>query len=107
MKRRYLSASEKSRVIDRQCGKCACGCKEPLVVGHIEFDHKLALQFGGTNALDNFEALIKRHHKLKSNSENTARAKCDRQRAKHEGKWLNAKDRELASIRARTKQLTP
>lgn len=106
MKRRYLSASEKSRVIDRQGGKCDCGCKEPLVIGHIQFDHVIDLQFGGTNDLSNFCALITKHHKKKSNANNTIRAKCDRQRAKHNGTWLNSKDRELASIRARTKQIS-
>ena len=105
MKRRYLSASERARVLARQGNKCACGCGEDLVVGQIEFDHKLALQFGGTNALENFEALIKRHHKIKSNGENTARAKADRIKAKHSGQWLSAKDRELASILSRTKQI--
>ena len=106
MKRRYLSPSEKSRVIDRQHGKCACGCKKPLVIGQIDFDHVLDLQFGGTNALENFCALIRKHHRAKSNANNTLRAKADRIKAKHEGKWLNATDRELASMRARTKQIS-
>lgn len=107
MKRRYLSASEKSRLLDRQRNICACGCGETLVIGHIEFDHRVALQFGGTNDLSNFVALITKHHLKKSSAENTIRAKCDRLKLKHSGQWLNAKDRELASIRARTKQLRP
>lgn len=105
MKRRYLSPSEKSRVIDRQNSKCACGCRGELVVGQIDFDHSVALQFGGTNDLSNFVALIRKHHRAKSNDENTARAKCDRLKLKHSGQWLNAKDRELASLRSRTKQI--
>lgn len=105
--RKYLSPSEKSRVIDRQRGKCACGCREALVVGQIDFDHVLDLQFGGTNDLSNFCALIRKHHKQKSDANNSIRAKCDRMKAKHEGRHLNAKDRELAAIRARTKQLSP
>lgn len=104
-KRRYLSASEKARVIDRQGGKCACGCGDMLVIGQIEFDHRIGLSFGGSNALSNFEALIKKHHKKKSNDENTRRAKADRCRAKNEGTHLNAKDRELAKIMSRTKQI--
>lgn len=107
MKRRYLNPSEKARVLSRQRDICACGCRGGLVVGQIEFDHIVDLQFGGTNDLSNFCALIKKHHKIKSNAANTARAKCDRMKAKHEGKFLNARDRELASIRARTKQLSP
>lgn len=106
MKRRYLSASEKSRVIARQNGHCACECRGDLVVGSIDFDHVLDLQFGGTNDLSNYCALIRKHHKIKSNANNTVRAKCDRIREKHEGRWLNAKDRELAAILSRTKQIS-
>lgn len=106
MKRRYLSASEKARVIERQSGKCACGCRGALEIGAIDFDHVLDLQFGGTNDLSNFCALIRKHHKIKSNANNTIRAKCDRIREKHEGRWLNAKDRQLASILSRTKQIS-
>lgn len=105
-KRRYLSPSEKSRVIDRQRGKCYCPCKGELVVGQIDFDHIVDLQFEGTNDLSNFCALIRKHHKIKSNAANTIRAKCDRIKAKHNGTWLNAKDRDLASIRNRTKQIS-
>ncbi len=105
MKRRYLSASEKARVLSRQRDICACGCRGVLVVGHIEFDHIVDLQFGGTNDLSNFCALIKKHHKIKSNAANTIRAKCDRIAAKHSGRWLNAKDRALAQIRDRIKQI--
>lgn len=105
-KRRYLSPSEKAKVMDRQRGICACGCREPLVIGQIDFDHRIGLSFGGTNALSNFEALKRKHHRAKSNDENTRRAKADRQRAKDRGEWLNAKDRELARIQSRTRQLT-
>lgn len=103
-KRRSLSPSEKARVIDRQRGKCACGCREDLIPGQIDFDHRLSLQFGGTNDIENFDALIRRHHRQKSNDENTRRAKADRMRAKDQGVWLNAKDRELARIMSRTRQ---
>jgi len=105
-KRRYLSAGEKSRLLDRQHGKCACGCGEPLVIGKIDYDHILDRQFGGSEDLSNFCALIRKHHRKKTDANTTIRAKCDRQRAKHEGKWLNARDRELASIRSRTKQIS-
>lgn len=105
LKRRRLSLSEKARVIARQNNTCACGCREALVVGQIDFDHELDLQFGGTNDLSNFVALIRRHHKKKSNAHNTLRAKADRVRAKHEGTHLNARDRELQRILARTKQI--
>lgn len=104
-KRRYLSPVEKATVIGRQAGRCACGCREPLVVGRIDFDHAVALQFKGTNDLGNFVALVHKHHQKKSNRENTIRAKCDRIRDKRSGKWLSAQDRELARRMGRTKQI--
>ena len=106
-KRRHLSAVEKARVVLRQGGRCACGCREKLNVGQIEFDHRIGLAFGGTNDLENFDALVKRHHRRKSNDENRTRAKCDRLRAKHTGQWLSARDRELARIMERTKTVEP
>lgn len=105
MKRRYLSASEKSRLLDRQRNICACGCGETLVIGKIDYDHILDRQFGGTEALENFCALVRKHHRKKTDANTTLRAKCDRMKAKHEGTHLNAKDRELASLRSRTKQI--
>lgn len=107
MKRRYLSAREKAIVIERQKGKCDCGCKEELKLGAIDYDHRLALQFGGTNSLDNFVALVRKHHRAKSDKENTVRAKMDRIKAKHTGTYLNATDREIAKIQERTRYLTP
>ena len=104
-KRRSLSPQEKSRVIARQSGRCACGCGELLEPGQIDFDHDKPLWAGGSNDLSNFNALVRKHHKVKSNTNNSRRAKADRVRAKHEGRWLNAQERELARIMSRTKQL--
>ncbi len=104
-KRRSLSPSDKARVIDRQRGVCACGCGEQLVPGQIDFDHDKPLWAGGSNDLKNFNALVRKHHKVKSNDDNSRRAKADRMKAKNDGTWLNAKDRMLASIMSRTKQL--
>jgi 5-methylcytosine-specific restriction protein A len=103
-KRKYLNGSEKAQVIDRQRGLCACGCGEKLELGLIDFDHELALQFGGSNRLSNFVALIRKHHRAKSNDENTKRAKCDRQRAKFFNPRLSSSDRDAARIIERTKQ---
>ena len=104
-KRRYLSAAEKSRLIDRQRGKCACGCGEKLEVGKIDYDHILDRWLGGSEALENFCALIRKHHRKKTDANTTIRAKCDRMKAKHEGTFLNFKDRELASLRSRSRQI--
>jgi predicted NAD/FAD-dependent oxidoreductase len=103
-KRRSLSPAEKAKVIDRQKGVCGCGCKERLAVGLIDFDHEIDLQFGGSNDLSNFVALIRKHHMQKTATNATRRAKADRQRAKNDGSWLSAKDRELARIMSKTRQ---
>ncbi len=105
-KRRYLSAKEKAEVVERQNRRCGCGCGDPLEAGQIDFDHRIDLAFGGSNDIDNFVALIRKHHLAKSASQNTVRAKCDRMKAKNEGRWLNAKDRALARMLDRTKQLS-
>ena len=76
-KRRYLSPNEKVSVRIRQKDMCACGCREPLDDG-VQYDHVLALHLGGTNDLDNFQALKPKHHAAKSTRELKNRAKVVR-----------------------------
>lgn len=104
-KRRSLSNTAKASVIERQRGLCACGCRESLTIGEIDYDHVLSLGLGGTNDLSNFVALKRKHHRQKSNDENSRRAKADRQHAKHFGPRLNARDRELSRRLERTRQV--
>ena len=87
-------------MIGRQNGACACcdACKELLVAGHIHFDHVLPLAIGGTNDLNNFQALALGHHQLKTNKEATERAKADRIRQKHIGTYQNHRQREMQKI---------
>lgn len=79
-KRRYLSDAEKVRLIQEQNGLCACGCGEALVIGEIEFDHKVPLWCGGTNEYSNFQALKRGrgHHGDKTSREAKERAKGNR-----------------------------
>lgn len=99
-KRRYLSAGEKVAVISRQKFRCACGCRQKLDVDglSIEFDHALPIWLGGTNDLENFRALIKKHHLKKTKKEAKARAKI--KRIKESGgltrKKPSAKDKAIA-----------
>lgn len=75
-RRRYLTAAEKALVLKRQDFICACSCAEKITdVRDLQFDHALALHLGGTNDLENFRALKRKHHFAKSGRENSARLK--------------------------------
>ena len=88
----------------RQNGRCACPCGEKLRDGYVAYDHIIPLSMGGKDEPENLQALIVKHHADKTGREATIRAKCDRQRAKHFGPRLNARDREIQRIRERKEQ---
>lgn len=101
LKRRYLTDREKLIVIERQAGRCACGCREPLGTDPrlIEYDHAQDLRFGGTNDLENFRALIKKHHLQKTIDGHRQAAKIERLRQKHApGGKLSGKKREFQKM---------
>lgn len=104
-KRRRFSPAALAIVWARQKGLCACGCKEALIVGQVDYDHQRPLSMGGDDTLENLRALIRKHHLAKTRAEATVRAKMDRAGAKHRGEWLKADDRELQRIRERTRQV--
>jgi hypothetical protein len=113
-KRRYLSPKEQATVIERQGRKCACGCGEMLDdPAEIKMDHEIPLWTGEDtpedykrlNHIDNFRALKNRHHLTKTSSEATQRAKEKRQRDRHLGQHLNARQKALQKILGNTKQL--
>ncbi len=101
-KRRYLSTGEKVKVISRQNGRCACGCREKLEVGSIQYDHAFPIHLGGTNDMENFRALITKHHLKKTKKEAKVRAKI--RRIKETGglkrKKLSVKDKAIARVLA-------
>lgn len=85
-KRKYLSMGDKLIVCRRQNFKCACGCGETLNMGETNYDHALALIFGGTNDLENFRALKLRHHLEKTKREIKELAKAKRIAAREHGR---------------------
>ena len=99
--RRRFTPTQYWSVLDRQNMICACGCNEPLVIGETDFDHDKSLWLDGPDTLENLRALKRKHHLVKTAAEAGMRAKTDRQRAKHVGPRLNARDREIARIRER------
>lgn len=101
LKRKRFSPAQYESVLARQDYICACGCGEPIVVGDHHFDHEIPLWLDGPDTLENLRALKRKHHLVKTAAEAGIRAKCDRQRAKHFGPQLNARDREIQRIRER------
>lgn len=99
-RRQYLTPYQKAAVIKRQDGLCACGCKERLGDDprDIEFDHRVELWEGGTNDLDNFAALKKKHHLRKTSRKAKERAKCDRLAKAGGRRKMTAGERELARL---------
>lgn len=57
--------------------ECARANRGPCA-GHLELDHRVPHAEGGTDTLDNFQWLCKRHHAMKSQKE-AARGKQRRQ----------------------------
>src|SRR3990167_2643102 len=102
--RRRFAPAQYESVLARQNMICACGCGETLVVGLIDWDHRVPLSMGGKDEIENIDGLIRKHHRKKSAKETTIRAKCDRVRAKFTGKRLNARDREIQRIVERKEQ---
>jgi 5-methylcytosine-specific restriction protein A len=75
--RRALSQSERKAIVESQNNCCAM-CGHELIPGHYEFDHICALVHDGDNASDNWQALCRNCHKMKSLKDIQARAKRDR-----------------------------
>lgn len=98
--RRQPTPHQKARIIERQNGLCACGCREALGTDprDIQFDHVHEIWEGGGNDLDNFAALKRRHHLAKTVRKTKERAKCDRLAALGGRRKMTAAERELARI---------
>lgn len=62
-----LTEDQKAEIVKNQKGKCNC-CGEKLGK-KIEFDHRKALANGGTNAVENFQALCPSCHQDKTSHE--------------------------------------
>jgi hypothetical protein len=74
--RAFLMPDQKAEVIKRQNGICLMCCKK---LEQTQYDHIQPLARGGSNNLDNFQALCKVCHldKTKSERENSDYIKCD------------------------------
>ena len=77
-RRAYLSARAKASVVRRQEYLCA-ECAHDLDALVVEFDHILPLALGGTNDIENFQALCRPCHLGKTGTDITRISKADRQ----------------------------
>lgn len=75
-KRGHLTRKRKAELFLAADGRCGI-CREKIV-GKVEWDHHLALVFGGTNANDNWRPLHPECHRRKSAIEHRANCKAKR-----------------------------
>ena len=101
--RRYLSPARKMEVMRRQDFKCKC-CGDPLPTDprDIEFDHIVELWEGGTNDIDNYAALNRGHHLIKTKRKTKERAKVNRLAERGGRGKMTVAERELAKLMERT-----
>ena len=64
--RRYNSQENRKRLYGEQSGNCA-GCNDHFEARHLEVDHIIASQRGGTHALDNLQLLCGNCNRIKGN----------------------------------------
>lgn len=80
MPRRRFHPRIYAEIIERQDGKCACGCGEELGTDprDIQYDHERPLWNGGEDTPENLRAVKRKHHLLKTIGEARDRAKMKR-----------------------------
>ena len=78
------STAVQLRVLERQGGKCACGCGIVVDFDRDDLDCDLIvpLQDGGENREGNLQMLLTKHHRVKTTAENIARGEARRHKAK-------------------------
>ena len=105
-KRKALTDRQKEQIRNKQNHDCAaCGDSfwrgdpsQQQLQHKIQYDHILPLWLGGTNELDNIQALCMPCHSKKTCQEATIRAKNDRLiRAQKEGRGRKRRGQKLQS----------
>lgn len=72
------------RLYAKQDGICACGCGVVMNLNRdqVDCDHRVPLRDGGLNIESNLQLMLREHHRIKTVSENVARGKERRHKAK-------------------------
>lgn len=100
--RKKFHARDYAAIIERQHGKCGCGCGEELGTDprDIQYDHELPLWCGGEDVTSNLRALKRKHHLDKTRGEAAVRAKVDRiaKSLGHRRRNPNQTERDLQKI---------
>ena len=73
-RRRRPTKSQQIAILDRQFGRCAICLIVPL---NPEWDHIQALELGGNNSTENFQALCKSCHEIKTHGSKATSAGSD------------------------------
>lgn len=101
-RRRTFSPSTYAAIIERQNGRCACGCHEALGEDPraFDFDHIVPLWLGGKDEPENLQALKPKHHSPKTSKEAGQRAKIARiqERDGLHKRRLNARDKAMMKM---------
>lgn len=97
--RKRFSPQTYAEIINRQKGRCACGCREKFTdASRIDFDHHIPLFLDGADHPDNLRAVKKNHHLKLTVAQTKARAKMKRlERQKGRGK-MNQRDARIAKL---------
>lgn len=99
--RRTFSPAVYAAILKRQDFICACGCKEKIEdVRGLHYDHRVPLWNGGEDSPANLQALLPKHHGVKTSREAGERAKCARiiARGGMTRRRMTAKDKALAKM---------
>jgi len=100
--RKRFSPNVYASIIERQRGRCGCGCREKLGDDprQIEFDHVLGLEEGGPDTPGNLRAVKKKHHLEITKAQTKRRAKVKRikERDGLRKSKLSQRDKALAKI---------
>ena len=85
MARVEFSAKVRSDAYERSGGMCECGCGRPLVVGQIDYDHRIPFDTSRDSSLSNCVCILRGCHREKTKTDIRDIAKGRRIRRKHRG----------------------
>lgn len=84
-RRRFSSRALTARLAEFG-GHCACGCGQEITAASgVEWDHRIALELGGADEINNLEPLTRACHAAKTKVDVGRIAKARRVKARHLG----------------------
>jgi 5-methylcytosine-specific restriction protein A len=83
--RTEFSTKIRDQAYERSGGFCECGCGRPLVVGQIDYDHRIPWDISRDSTLQNCVCMLRGCHRTKTRADIRDIAKGRRIRRKHRG----------------------